>query len=94
MANDADDAVPWYQGIEFFLALRRHDKPAWLFNYNGAFHHVRRRAEQRDYALRMNQFFDHYLKSAPAPEWMEKGIPYLERDEEKERFQKAAADFE
>jgi dipeptidyl aminopeptidase/acylaminoacyl peptidase len=93
MANDADDAVPWYQGIEFFLALRRHDKPAWLFNYNGAFHHVRRRAEQRDYALRMNQFFDHYLKGAPAPEWMEKGIPYLEREEEKERFQKAAADL-
>ena len=21
--NDEDDAVPWYQGIEFFLALRR-----------------------------------------------------------------------
>ena len=39
----------------------------------------------------MHQFFDHFLKGAPAPEWMEKGIPYLERDEEKERFQKAAA---
>ena len=28
----------------------------------------------------MQQFFDHYLKGAPAPEWMEKGVPYLERD--------------
>ena len=86
MANDQDDAVPWYQGIEFFLALRRLGKPAWLFSYNGALHHVRRRADQKDYALRMHQFFDHYLKGAPAPEWMEKGIPYIDRDEEKITF--------
>ncbi len=88
--NDADDAVPWYQGIELFLALRRHGKEAWFFNYNGEFHGLRRRADQKDWALRMSQFFDHYLKGAPAPEWMEKGIPYLERDEEKERFNQAA----
>ena len=34
----------------------------------------------------MRQFFDHNLKGAPAPEWLEKGVPYIERDEEKERF--------
>ena len=84
--NDNDDAVPWHQGIELFLALRRHDKPAWLWTYNGEFHGLRRRADQKDYGRRMNQFFDHYLKGAPAPEWMEKGIPYIERDEEKEKF--------
>lgn len=84
--NDNDDAVPWYQGIELFLALRRHDKPAWLWSYNGEFHGLRRRADQKDFGRRMNQFFDHFLKSAPAPEWMEKGIPYIERDEEKVRF--------
>ncbi len=89
--NDADDAVPWYQGIELFLALRRHDKPAWLWSYNGEFHGLRRRADQKDYALRMNQFFDHFLKGAPAPEWMEQGVPYLDRDAEKDRFQSAAA---
>ncbi len=91
MANDADDAVPWQQGIELFLALRRHGKPAWLFNYNGQLHNLRRRADQKDFAKRMNQFFDHYLKGAPAPEWMEKGIPYLDRDEEKLRFNAPAA---
>lgn len=90
LANDQDDAVPWYQGIELFLALRRHDKPAWLFNYNGEFHGLRRRADQRDWAQRMHQFFDHYLKGSPAPEWMEKGIPYIDRDEEKVRFRQAA----
>ncbi len=86
LANDHDDAVPWYQGIELFLALRRHGKQAWLFNYNSELHGLKRRADQKDYAQRLRQFFDHYLKGAPAPEWLEKGIPYLDRDEEKERF--------
>ncbi len=36
----------------------------------------------------MQQFFDHHLKGAPKPEWMEKGIPFIERDEEKERSRK------
>ena len=30
--NDEDGAVPWYQGIELFVALRRLEKPAWLLN--------------------------------------------------------------
>ena len=88
LANDADDAVPWYQGIEMFLALRRYQKEAYLFNYNGQLHNLRRRADQKDFALRMHQFFDHFLKGAPAPEWMAKGISYLDRDDEKERFAK------
>ncbi len=86
LSNDNDDAVPWYQGIELFLALRRQGKPAWLFNYNGEFHGLRRRANQEDWAKRMQQFFDHHLKGAPAPEWLEKGVPYVERDEEKLKF--------
>jgi len=89
LANDADDAVPWYQGIELFLALRRHEKEAYLFNYNGQLHNLRRRADQKDFALRMHQYFDHFLKGAAAPEWMQKGIPFNDREEEKERFMKA-----
>lgn len=84
--NDHDDAVPWYQGIEFFLALRRHDKEVYLFNYNNEFHGLRRRADQKDFAKRMSQFFDHFLKGAPRPDWMTHGVPYLERDEEQLRF--------
>jgi len=86
--DDQDDAVPWYQGIELYLALRRTGKEVYLFNYNGEFHGLRRRQDQKDYTARMQQFFDHFLKGVPAPEWMEKGIPYLEREEEKERFQR------
>jgi dipeptidyl aminopeptidase/acylaminoacyl peptidase len=87
--DDQDDAVPWYQGIELFLALRRNGKEAYMFNYNGELHGLRRRHNQKDYAIRMKQFFDHFLKGAPKPEWMEKGIPFIEREEEKERFQQA-----
>jgi dipeptidyl aminopeptidase/acylaminoacyl peptidase len=83
--NDQDDAVPWYQGIEYFLALRRLEKECYLFNYNGELHGLRKKANQRDYTMRMQQFFDHHLKGTPKPEWMEKGIPYLERDDEKNR---------
>jgi dipeptidyl aminopeptidase/acylaminoacyl peptidase len=54
--NDQDDAVPWYQGIEPFLSLRRNDKEAYLLSYNGEFHGLRRRYNQKDYTVRMQQF--------------------------------------
>lgn len=84
--NDEDDAVPWYQGIEYFLALRRLGKPAYMFNYNGEKHGLRKRINQKDYTRRLQEFFDHYLKGAPAAEWMDKGIPFLQREKEKEKY--------
>jgi dipeptidyl aminopeptidase/acylaminoacyl peptidase len=80
--NDQDDAVPWYQGIEYYLALRRLGKEVYLFNYVGEPHGLRKRANQRDYTVRMQQFFDHYLRGAPRPAWMEYGIPYRQREPE------------
>ncbi|MGK0218137.1 MAG: dienelactone hydrolase [Planctomycetota bacterium] len=80
--NDKDGAVPWYQGIELFVALRRLDREAWLFNYNNEGHGIGRYAHRRDYALRMGQFFDHYLLDAPAPAWMTHGIPALDKGRE------------
>jgi dipeptidyl aminopeptidase/acylaminoacyl peptidase len=77
--NDADDAVPWYQGIEYYLALRRLGKEVYLFTYNGEPHGLRRRPNQKDYAMRLQQFFDYYLKDAAKPDWMEHGIPYLDK---------------
>ena len=90
--NDEDDAVPWYQGIEYFLALRRLGKEAYMFNYNGEKHRLRRRINQMDYTRRLQEFFDHYLKGAPAPEWMEKGIPFLQREKEKEKYRVSEED--
>jgi dipeptidyl aminopeptidase/acylaminoacyl peptidase len=86
--NDADGAVPWYQGIEYFMALRRLGKEAYLLNYNGEDHGLIRRADQIDFTIRMQQFFDHFLKGAPAPDWMTKGVPYIDRETEKDKFKK------
>jgi dipeptidyl aminopeptidase/acylaminoacyl peptidase len=77
MHNDADDAVPWYQGIEAFVALRRLGKEVYLINYNNDVHNPASRANQKDMAMRMEQFFDHHLRGKPAPDWMKKGVPYL-----------------
>ena len=82
--NDQDDAVPWYQGIEYFLALRRLGKECYLLNYNGEPHNLAKKANARDFAVRMFQFFEHHLKGKPAPEWMVKGVPFADRDKEKD----------
>lgn len=75
MSNDKDGAVPWYQGIEYFSALRRLNKPAWLISYNEEDHNLVQRKNRKDWSIRMQQFFDHYLKGAPMPVWMANGIP-------------------
>lgn len=80
--NDEDGAVPWYQGIEMFVALRRLEKPAWMLNYNGNPHWVMGDANRRDFAIRMQQFFDHYLLDAPEPEWMAVGVPAVNKGKE------------
>ena len=75
MHNDNDGAVPWYQGIEFFMSLRRLGKPAWLLEYNNEAHNLSERRNAKDLSIRLQQFFDHYLKDAPEPAWMKYGIP-------------------
>lgn len=77
--NDEDGAVPWYQGIEFYAALRRLGKPVWMLNYNGEGHGLGREPNRRDFAIRMQQFFDHYLMDAPPPVWMEYGVPAVDK---------------
>jgi dipeptidyl aminopeptidase/acylaminoacyl peptidase len=77
--NDEDDAVPWYQGIEFFSALRRLGKEAYMFVYNGEPHGLRNRDNMKHWTVHQDEFFDHFLLGKPKPEWMEKGVPYLER---------------
>lgn len=77
--NDHDGAVPWYQGIEYFMGLRRLGQPAWLLNYNGEPHWPLKRQNRLDFNLRMEQFFDYYLMDAPMPRWMESGVPAIEQ---------------
>lgn len=84
MHNDKDGAVPWYQGIELFTAMRRLNKPAWMLTYNNEEHNLRAesRANRIDLTIRMKQFFDHYLKGEPMPEWMKNGIPAVSQGKE------------
>ncbi len=77
MSNDADDAVPWYQGIEMFTAMRRLAKPIWMLVYNNEAHNLVERKNRKDIQIREQQFFDHYLKGAPMPIWMSKGVPAI-----------------
>ncbi len=80
--NDNDGAVPWYQGIEFFVALRRLNKPAWLVNYNGEPHNLKDKSPAcKDWSMRMMQYFNHYLKGKAAPAWMTKGVPAIKKGE-------------
>jgi dipeptidyl aminopeptidase/acylaminoacyl peptidase len=79
MSNDADGAVPWYQGIEMFTALRRLGKPVWLLQYNGEAHNLVLRQNRKDITIREQQFFDHFLKGAPMPAWMAKGVPAVDK---------------
>ena len=75
MHNDKDGAVPYTQGIELFSGLRRLGKPAWMCTYNGEDHNLVERKNRKDWSVRMAQFFDHFLKGAPMPIWMSKGVP-------------------
>ncbi len=78
--NDADGAVPWYQGIEMFSALRRLNKPVWMLVYNGEGHNLTQRHNAKDLSIRLYQFFDYYLKDAPMPIWMKEGRTAVEKD--------------
>ena len=75
MSNDADGAVPWYQGIEFFTAMRRLNKPIWLLEYNGEAHNLVERRNRKDIQIREQQFFDWLLKGEKAPKWITEGVP-------------------
>jgi dipeptidyl aminopeptidase/acylaminoacyl peptidase len=77
--NDADGAVPWYQGIEFNMAMRRLGKEAFMFNYNGQGHGLSNRDYMKHWTVHMDEFFDHYLLGKPRPSWMDKGVSYLDR---------------
>ena len=37
-------------------------------------------ANQKDLTVRCREFFDHYLKGAPAAQWLSEGVPYLKKD--------------
>ena len=76
--NDKDGAVDYTQGIEYFNGLRRLNKPVAMLTYKGENHGLVKDVNKKDYAVRMMEYFDHYLKGAEAPDWWSKGINHLD----------------
>jgi dipeptidyl aminopeptidase/acylaminoacyl peptidase len=83
--GDADGVVDWRQGLELYNIARRAGKPVALLQYAGENHGIRKRANQIDYHHRIMEWFDHYLKGAPAASWITDGESYLDRDRDLER---------
>lgn len=79
MSNDNDGAVPWYQGIELFTAMRRLGKKVWMLNYNGEEHNLVQRKNRKDISIRQQQYFDWLLKGAKPAVWITSGIPGIEK---------------
>lgn len=75
----ADGAVDWNQGLELYTAARRLGKEVILLSYPDEPHHLNREPNQKDFQVRMKQWFDHWLKGDAAPDWMAKGVPHLEK---------------
>jgi dipeptidyl aminopeptidase/acylaminoacyl peptidase len=80
MHGTADPTVAFQNGLGFYNALRYNGKNAVLLAYTGEGHGLRGLANRRDLTVRYFQFFDHYLKGAPAPKWLSEGVPYLQKD--------------
>jgi dipeptidyl aminopeptidase/acylaminoacyl peptidase len=76
MHGDADGAVPWYQSIEMYLAMRRYNKDVVFLQYHDEPHHPQKFSNKLDYAIRMKEYFDYYLKGVGEPEWITEGEAY------------------
>ncbi len=74
--GDEDGAVPWYQGIELYLAMRRLEKDCVFLQYRGEPHHLKKYANKLDYTIKFKQYLDHYLKGEEAADWIRQGVPY------------------
>jgi hypothetical protein len=70
--------VDFTQGMEYYNTLRRLQKPVVLLEYPGENHGLARLPNQKDYANRMKEFFDHFLMGKPAPDWYEHGVSRLD----------------
>ena len=84
MHGTADPTVGFINGLAFYNALRYNGKKAVLLAYPNEGHDLGGLANQKDLTIRYFEFFDHYLKGAPAPKWLTEGVPFLGKDAPKE----------
>jgi dipeptidyl aminopeptidase/acylaminoacyl peptidase len=75
----ADGAVDWNQGLQYYQTARRLGKEVILLSYPDEPHHLTKEANQKDFQIRMKQYFDFYLKDAEAPKWLSQGVDHLDK---------------
>ncbi len=85
MHGTADPTVAFTNGLAFYNAMRYNNKNAILLAYPGEGHSLRGVANRKDLTVRYFQFFNHYLKGAPAPKWMTEGVPFIEKDANRDK---------
>jgi dienelactone hydrolase len=81
LQGTADGAVDWIEGLQYFNAARRNGKQVIFLSYPDEPHHLAKKENQIDFQIRMKQFFDHYLKGTPEPQWMVNGVPQVRKGE-------------
>jgi dipeptidyl aminopeptidase/acylaminoacyl peptidase len=89
--GDKDGAVEFNQGVELYNAARRAGKDMVLLVYEGENHSLARKPNQLDYHRRINEWFAHYLKGEPAPDWITSGVSHLARQRELELLKRGGS---
>jgi dipeptidyl aminopeptidase/acylaminoacyl peptidase len=84
MHGTSDPTVNFYNALGFYNALRYNGKKAVLLAYPNEGHGLRGVANRRDLTVRYFEFFDHYLKGAPAPKWLTEGVPFLKKEADRQ----------
>jgi dipeptidyl aminopeptidase/acylaminoacyl peptidase len=79
MHGTADPTVAFSEGMNFYNALRYNGKTAYMLAYPNEGHGLRGMANRKDLTVRFFEFFNHYLKGAPAPKWMTDGVPFIKK---------------
>jgi len=80
-----DGAVDFNQGVEYYNAARRAAKDFVFLVYEGENHGNAKKPNQIDYHNRIMDWFNHYLKGDPAPEWISKGVSFLDQERAKKK---------
>ncbi len=86
--GEDDNTVRWMHAVEFYNGLRWLEKEVILLSYPGEGHGLRSYDNQKDFQIRMRQFYEHHLRGAPMPKWMEEGRPFLAKDRALEMMEK------
>jgi dipeptidyl aminopeptidase/acylaminoacyl peptidase len=79
LQGTSDGAVDWVQGLELYNAARRWGKEVIFLSYPNEPHHLAVKENQKDFQIRMKQYFDHYLMDKPSPKWMTDGVPQTQK---------------